>query len=130
MNVKNFIVLGIVAGIADFLLGWLFYGILFHDEMGGVNPDMTYITVGCFAFGFLFSLLFTRAGIASMASGVTSGALLGLFYSLASDSFMMAHEPYEMKMMLTDIAIMVVTGAIIGAILSAVHAKLNGASKT
>ncbi len=39
MNVKNFIVGGIVGGIVDFLLGWLFYGMLFKDIFPE-SPDM------------------------------------------------------------------------------------------
>ena len=32
MNAKNFLVSGIVGGIVNFLLGWLFYGILFESQ--------------------------------------------------------------------------------------------------
>lgn len=31
MNVKRFLISGTIAGIAYFLLGWLFYGIIFKD---------------------------------------------------------------------------------------------------
>ncbi len=31
MKTKNFLVAGLAGGITDFLLGWLFYGIIFKD---------------------------------------------------------------------------------------------------
>jgi len=31
MKTKNFVVSGLAGGIADFLLGWLFYGIIFNN---------------------------------------------------------------------------------------------------
>ncbi|UMY64622.1 MULTISPECIES: hypothetical protein [unclassified Flavobacterium] len=126
MNLKNFIICGLVAGVADFLLGWLTYGFLFKDffENSG-EEDMRYIVLGCFAFGFLFSLFFTKAGIRTVAAGVTSGALFAFLYAVTSDSFMRAAMPLDKMMLITDVLIMTVTGAIIGPIVATVLAKLS-----
>ncbi len=126
MNLKNFIICGLVAGVADFLIGWLTYGILFKDFFkSSGEEDMRYIVLGCFAYGFLFSLLFTKAGIRTMGAGVTSGALLAFLFAVTSDSFMRASMPMDKMMLIADVAIMTVTGAVIGAIVATVLAKLS-----
>jgi len=126
MNLKNFIICGLVAGVADFLLGWLTYGILFKDLFDtGHEPDMRYIILGCLAIGFLYSLLFTKSGISSVSAGVMTGALLGFIYSVASDSFMRASMPMDKWILIADVAIMTVTGAIIGALTATVNGKLS-----
>ncbi|MFM2213693.1 MAG: hypothetical protein RL427_956, partial [Bacteroidota bacterium] len=64
MNVKNFMVGGIVGGVADFLMGWLLYGILLKDTFPkpqGAGPEnMLFIFLGCLCFGFLLSFIFAQ----------------------------------------------------------------------
>ena len=47
MNVKNFLVAGFVGGIVDWLLGWLFYGIIFKSIYGGAEDgsDMNMLMI-------------------------------------------------------------------------------------
>lgn len=123
MNVKNFLICGLVAGIADFLLGWLTYGFLFKDFFGAQDPDMRFVVLGCFGFGFLFSLLFTKADIRATSSGVMYGALLGFLYSVTSESFMRSSMPIDKMILVTDVGIMTATGAVIGVLLAAFLAR-------
>ena len=63
MNVKNFIIGGIVGGIVDFLLGWIVYGMILHDMMPmelGAKENFMHVFLGCMAFGFLISWYFHK----------------------------------------------------------------------
>ncbi len=84
MNVKNFIAGGIVGGIVDFLLGWVFYAKLFKDYFpSSESMDMTFIYLGCMAFGFFVSYLFSSlSSVSNVTTGLTHGALVGFFSSL------------------------------------------------
>lgn len=128
MNVKNFIVGGIVGGIADYLLGWLFYGILFKENFGGKDPEnMLFIALGCMTFGFFISYIFTKwAQISTWATGLKAGAVIGLFCGLQSNFFsnsMNATPDYQIIGL--DMAIMIVMGAIVGAVVGAVNGMMK-----
>nr|WP_315176982.1 hypothetical protein [uncultured Flavobacterium sp.] len=128
MNVKNFLVSGIVGGIVEFLLGWLFYGILFKNSFPtNGNENMLFIFLGCMIFGFFVSYIFTKwAGISNVATGLKAGAVIGLFMSLYSNFFMnsMTAEVNYQTMGL-DVAITVVMAALVGAVIALVNGKLK-----
>lgn len=128
MNVKNFLVGGIVGGIVDYLLGWLFYGILFMDAFGGKEPEnMLFIFLGCMSFGFLISFVFTRwAHITTATTGLKGGVVMGLFAGLQSNFFsnsMNANPDYQLIAL--DMAIMIVMGALVGAAIGIVNGKMK-----
>lgn len=128
MNVKNFLVAGIVGGIVDFLLGWLLYGMLFKDNFGGKDPEnMVFIFLGCMSFGFLISYVFTNWSHTTAASaGLKGGAVLGLFAGLQSNFFgnaMNATPDYQLIGL--DLAIMIVMGALVGAAVAMVNGKMK-----
>ena len=91
MNLK---VLGaaVAGGIANWLLGALFYLLLLGSYFGanhgdGVMKDpveMHYIILGCLFYGLLLAVIFDRwAGIKTLVTGAKAGAIIGLIAALA-----------------------------------------------
>lgn len=129
MNVKNFLLAGLAGGITDFLLGWLFYGILFHDYFGGAEPNLTFIFAGCMTFGFLISYIYNKwANISTLITGAKGGAVLGLIIGLMENFFRtaMSGDSIDYQMIVVDVVICLLIGAGVGAIVGIV----NGALKT
>lgn len=128
MNVKNFIVGGIVGGIVDWLLGWLFYGMLFASNFGGGEPaNMMFIVLGCFSFGFFMSYIFTNwAQISTFAGGLKGGAIVGLFCALLSNFFQNGNNATpDYNLIMLDIGIMLVMGAIVGGVVGMLNGKMK-----
>jgi hypothetical protein len=128
MNVKNFIVGGIVGGIAHFLLGWLFYGMLFADQFGGGNPEnMVFIFLGCMTFGFFVSYIFNQwAQISTGGTGAKAGAIIGLFMGLFNNFFANSTNlTPNYNLIGLDIVIMIVMSAIIGGIVGFTMGKMK-----
>lgn len=130
MKTKNFLVSGLAGGIADFLLGWLFYGILFKDSFP--QPDessnaMVMIFLGCMTFGLFIAYIFTKwANISTAATGAKAGAIIGLFMALFNNFFKMAMDSSStMQMFAMDVAISIVMVAIVGAVIAVVNGKLG-----
>jgi hypothetical protein len=130
MKTKNFLVSGIAGGIADFLLGWLFYGMIFIDsfpqpEEG--NNSMVMIFLGCLTFGLFMAYIFTKwAQITTASTGAKAGATISLFIALAMNFFNLAMDSSStMQTAALDVAIAVVMGAIIGAVIGVVNGKLG-----
>lgn len=127
MNVKNFLLAGIAGGITDFLLGWVLYGMLFHEYFGGMEPNLVYIFLGCMMFGFLMSYIFVRfANLVTFVSGLKAGAVIGLLIGLMNNFFM--HSNAGEVVNYEKFAVDVVIGIIMGAVVGAVVAAVNGAS--
>jgi len=130
MKTKNFVVSGIVGGIVDFLLGWLFYGIIFKDFFP--NPEensntMIMIFLGCLTFGLFIAYIFTKwAQITTFATGAKAGAIIGLFVSLFYNFFNLAMDSsITTQIVALDVAISIVMTAIIGAVIGAVNGKIK-----
>lgn len=127
MNVKSFVVGGIVGGIVDYLLGGLFYGVLFTN-IYPETPEMKheFILFGCLTFGFFVSYIFNQlASISSASSGLKAGAIIGLLSGLYMNFFMYANQPVDYKLMATDIGISIVMGAAVGAVVAFVSGKIK-----
>jgi len=127
MNLKNFIIAGIVGGIVDFLLGWVFYGMIFTDLYPKEQePNLLFIFLGCMTFGFFMSYIFTKwAGITNPMTGMQAGAIIGIFTSLSMNFFMYSGMPLNTQNMLTDIAVSTLMGAGIGAAVAFVNGKVS-----
>jgi hypothetical protein len=128
MNVKNFLVSGIVGGIVQFLLGWLFYAILFKNSFPtDGNENMVFIFLGCMTFGFFVSYIFTKwAGISNATTGFKAGAVIGLFMALYSNFFMNSMKSdIDYQTMGLDIVITIVMAALVGAVIALVNGKLK-----
>jgi len=130
MKTKNFLISGIVGGIASFFLGWLLYGILFKDSFPqpeeGPNT-MAMIALGSLTFGLFLAFIFTKwAQISTLATGAKAGAIIGLFLGLYFDFFNMAMDPeVTFQMFALDVILTIVLSAITGAIVALVNNKLG-----
>lgn len=130
MKTKNFLVSGIVGGIVDFLLGWLFYGIIFKDTFPQPEESeltMLFIFLGCLTFGLFVSYIYNQwAQITTAATGAKAGAIIGVFIGLFYNFFNMAMDSgMELQLAALDVVISIVMTSIIGAVIGAVNGKLG-----
>lgn len=131
MKTKNFLVSGIVGGIVDFLLGWLFYGILFKDYFPAPTEEsaqtMVMIFLGCITFGLFIAYIYTKwAQITTASTGAKAGAVIGLFIGLFMNFFNMAmNSEATFQLFALDVGISIVMGTIIGAVVGAINGKLG-----
>ncbi len=128
MNVKKFLLSGIIGGIVYFLLGWLFYGIVFKSFFPSDGKEnMLFIFLGCMTFGFFVSYIFTKwASISNPKTGTRAGAVIGLFLALFSNFFMNAMVAVpDYKIMVMDVAITTVMSALVGAITALAISKIK-----
>ena len=127
MNTKKFIIGGILGGIVNFILGWIFYGMLFKDlypQTG--NENLLFVFLGCLAFGFLLSqIIINWAQAIDFSSGLKVGIIVGLLYSLSMNFFMYSSMQVNYENMITDIIINIVSTGIIGAIIAITNGKLK-----
>lgn len=131
MNVKNFFIGGIVGGIADFLMGWLVWGILLKDtfpkpaDAGADN--MLFIFLGCMSFGFMLSYIFAQGdGVSQWMAGVKLAIGVALFMSLANNFFSNMYDPtMDVKMVAIDVAAALVVAAVVGAVIATVNGKMK-----
>ena len=130
MNVKNFLIGGIVGGIVDFLLGWIVYGMLLHDMMPmepGAKENLMHIFLGCMSFGFLVSWVFSQGeGISNVSAGIKMALGIAIFMGLCSHFFMnMTSETIDFKYMAIDILGSLVLATGVGASIAMVNGKMK-----
>jgi len=132
MNVKNFIVGGIVGGIVDFLLGWVIYGMLLKDTFpkspcDGPVENMLFIFLGCMSFGFLISWVFSQGeGISNMAAGIKMALGISVFMCLCTNFFMhMTQETIDVKLLAIDLVAGMVLATGVGAAVAMVNGKMK-----
>jgi len=128
MNLKNFLLAGIAGGITDFLLGWIFYGMLLHGYFGGGEPKMEWIVAGCLSFGLFVSYIFVRwANFTTFGGGLQGGAAIGFFMGLIRHFFdsSMGDNPLTLEQMAVDFAVGIVMGAIVGGVVAAVNGSMS-----
>lgn len=138
MNTKNFLIGGIVGGVAYFLLGYLFYGVLLTDffrehpgtatnvERGMDQMVWWSLILGNLLFGFLLAYVFAKAGISSLSRGLITGGIIG-FLTCASVQFTMYGTTNIMSKqgMAAEIVAFTIMSAIVGAIVGAVMGMSN-----
>lgn len=130
MKTKTFVVAGLVGGIVNWLLGWLFYGIIFADTFPQPEEEsnaLLYITLGCFAFGFFISYLYNKwAQISTFGTGLSAGAVIGLFMGLITNFFNMAMETVtNFEIFGIDLGISIVMTAITGGVIGLINGKVS-----
>jgi hypothetical protein len=127
MNFKNFIIGGVLGGLTNFLLGWIFYGNIFKDIYPeNENTNLSFIFLGCMTFGLLISYIYTKwAGINNPTTGFSAGAIIGLFNALSMNFFMFSNKPLNMQNFAIDVLITVFIGACIGAVVALVNGRLK-----
>lgn len=130
MKTKNFLVAGIVGGIVNFLLGWLFYGIIFVNtfpQPEESSESMLFIFLGCITFGLFVSYIYAQwTQISTASTGAKAGAIIGLFVGLYFNFFNMAMGPEAtLELAALDVGVSVVMTAIIGAVIGVVNGKMG-----
>lgn len=142
MDTKKFLVGGIIGGVANFLLGWLVWGILLMSFMQKhSNPtsavifrsesEMIWWTLiaGNLALGFLVCYILLRSGVRSAASGASTGAMVGLLMAAAMDCIMYSQmKIYGLTAIAVDIIAATVVTAIVGAVVGWYLGRDNSAS--
>lgn len=132
MNTNKFLIGGIIGGIANFLLGWLVWGILLmnfmkeHTTEAGkavmrADENMIWwaLIVANLLLGFLISYILNKAGVMSAGSGAVIGAVVGLLMSAAINLFNYAFMDLSdsATTMVVDMLASTVVTAIVGAII-------------
>ncbi len=129
---KKILLGGIAGGIVFFLLGWLFYGMLFAGLMAdnagtatGVYREnnqmiMWALLLGNLFWGFLFAIIFgSWAKISTAGAGAKAGAIIGLFMGAGLDLIMYGTSNLmTLTGVIADILIVVVMSAICGTIVA------------
>ena len=127
MNVKKILVSGAVGGIINFLLGWVFYGILFKEIYPeGENMNLIFTFLGCLTYGLLIAYVFIKwAGITNPFTGIKAGAVIGFFTSLSMNLYMYANKPVNYQNMALDVIITIAISAVMGAAIAFVNDKMK-----
>lgn len=131
MKTKNFLISGIAGGIVYFLLGWLFYGILFKDYVPQPpeesSESMILIFLGSITFGLFLAYIYTKWGqITQAATGATAGAVVGLFLGLFWNFFSAAMSgTIDYQYFGIDMIATVIMSAITGAVIAVVNGKIG-----
>lgn len=125
MNSNKFLLGGIVGGVVYFLLGYLFYGLLFKSffDSNATTPiDMSKMVwwaliVGNLVFGLLLAYIIGKAKISSMGGGAGFGFVAGLLMALSFDLIMYATGggATSLKAIAADSIITAVMSAVVGA---------------
>lgn len=125
---KTKVLLAALGGaVANFLLGWLVYGMLMMDyyeahstHYEGLMKEMPIlwaIFLGGFISSLLMAWLFDKMGVSSWMAGLTNGAIISFMISLAYDTYFYASmNLYSGQLLVIDVVIGTVFGAIIGAL--------------
>ena len=130
MNMKIFLVSGVFGGIINFLLGWLFYGVIFMDLFPVTGEmNMTMIILGSLIWGLFVAYIFTKwAHISIWKTGLQAGAAIGLFLALYYNFFynsMKATDAIDWKTIGLDIMITITITALSGATIAIVVDKMK-----
>ena len=140
MNTKKLFIGGIVGGIINFFLGYLFYGKLlmnyFAEHHGPTQgfmradpvamPFLIYLILGNLLIGFLLAYIFLKARINSFGGGLVTGGVIGLLYTAAYDCLQYATTTLMSKHgCLADIIASAIMTAISGAVIALVIGKGN-----
>lgn len=125
MNTKT-IIAAVIGGLSSFLLGWLFYGIVFKETLAGMGGSATGVmradsemvfwalALGNLVIGYLVAYIYSAwAGITTFVGGAKAGALLGLLLSLGFDMTMFGtSNMMSLNGALLDVAISTIMWAI------------------
>jgi len=124
MNSQKLITGGIVGGIALFLLGWVFFGILlkdfFADNGSPASANMVWwaLALGNLLLGFLLAYVLSKANIRSAGTGAATGLVVGLLMSAGFNliRYAVSVEIIAKKVIAADVAAITVMWTIAGAI--------------
>ncbi|MDP2176672.1 MAG: DUF1761 domain-containing protein [Bacteroidota bacterium] len=117
MNTKKIFISGLTGTIVYFLLGWLFYGILFTDIYpSNGEQNLVFVFLGCMIFAFLLAYVIVHlANINSLMGGLKTGLIIGFLNGLSMNFFMFSTQELNTTNFIYDVAINAVIGALTGA---------------
>lgn len=130
MKTKTFIIAGLVGGVVDWLMGWLFYGILFVDTFPQPvesSHTMLFITLGCLTFGFFMSYIYNKwAQITTLMTGAKAGIIIGIFMGIISLSFGLA-DKLEVNYQIAglELVVYIIISAVVGAAVGLINGKVK-----
>src|ERR1700680_4181326 len=123
MNSQKFIVGGIAGGIVLFLLGWVFFGMLFKDTFPQPTSMIWWaLIVGNLILGFLIAYILGKANVSSAGRGAGVGFIFGLLMSVVVTliDYATSNSPMSNKAMGANIGSLTIMWTIAGAIVGAV----------
>ena len=125
MTSKSFILSAIAGTITYFLLGWLFYCILFTEIYPSKGENaISFIFIGCFVYAFLYTYIYKQwASISTLKGGAIAGLILGFLNSLSMNFFMYSSKAFNLEHFFTDLVIGSITAAIMGGVIGYVLGK-------
>ena len=132
MNTSKLILAAIVGAIANFLLGWLIYGIILRDTMSkGMTPEanalnkteMNYLGVfiACLLYSCLLSYIFERwSKSRTIVSGMVAGAIIGFLMTASFDTqlWSMTNMYSSMSFVMIDILAATIMASLTGAVVA------------
>jgi uncharacterized membrane protein len=126
MKTKNLFVGSVIGTIVYFLLGWLFYGVLFTDIFPSTGTEnMLFIFLGCMFFGILVAyVVVSRSGLTDWISGAKVGAVVGAMYSASMNFYMYASKEPDYNKIVLDFALSILMAGIVGAAIAFVNKKI------
>lgn len=123
MNSKKIFTAGLAATIIYFLLGWLFYGILFTDiyQTSG-EQNLLFVFLGCLVFSYLLAyILIHWANVKSLIGGLKAGLIIGLANGLYMNFFMYSTQELNINSFSYDVAINTIIAGVSGAIIGLIN---------
>ena len=135
---KNILISALVGSIVIFILGALFYAMLFADFFTSnipegmeiaqkTEPNLGLIYLGNLAAGLLLAYIFENlAGIRTFAKGAIAGMIIGLLIGLYFDLIFLATTNLGTPVAAAvDVIISAIMFAIAGGVIAALLGKLN-----
>lgn len=132
MDTKKFIMGTLVGGIVYFILGFVFYAVLFQgffeansgSATGVMKTDMAWwpLILGNLASAALITYIFLKwAEIKTFAGGLKGGAVIGFLLAVSFDMIMYdTTNIMTLNAALMDIVIATVMAAVVGGVIGAV----------
>lgn len=128
MKTKNFIVATIAGTIVYFLLGFIFYGLLFKDiyPEHETSHGMLFVTIGSLLFTAFMTMIYMKwASISTAMTGLYAGAWIGFFYSASMNFFMYSGMEVDYRKMIIDIVGNIIITGLVGACIGFVLGKMK-----
>ncbi|MEE3036983.1 MAG: hypothetical protein VX344_00965 [Bacteroidota bacterium] len=117
---KSFLLSALTGTITYFLLGWLFYGILFPDlylPYEQCQTSLVFIFLGGLFYVSIFSLVYTRwATISTFGTGALTGLVLGFLYSVSMNFYMFSSKTLDIEHFITDVFAATISAAVMGGV--------------
>lgn len=120
MNNKSFLLSTLTGAVTYFLLGWLFYGILFPDlypPSEQCKTSLVFIFLGGLFYTSVFSLIYTKgATISTFRSGALAGLVLGFLYSVSMNFYMFSTKALDIEHFITDVLVASISATVMGGV--------------